>query len=280
MKLLPHSGLRRPGPSRPLPTLLAALALAAPALAAITPVTGYEILADGSIVDSIRPLRREFVGNLGRPFSRSLLLEDVRRFQELGTVSMVRTAQKPYKKGRKLLYRVEANPAIRSLVLEGVSQLDPAEILARFRSRPGQILDYTRLFADLNTIPALYLERRGIMYVDVTDLKDVRVHDGTVTVRVKEFRMGNLAIQGVTGALADLVRRSFQVKKGELIHRDRLLASLCDIFQLSMVRDLDWYPRFDREAGTVKIVLVITPAGSVQAAGGDSGRAVHSGGGD
>ena len=116
------------------------------------------------------------------------------------------------------MYRIEANPADSvSSKLSGVTQFDTAEILSTFKSKPGQILDYTRLFNDVNTIPDAYLSRKGIMYADVTDLKDVTVHDGNVAVQVREFHLGDVVIEGVKGATADAIRRTFKIPAGELI---------------------------------------------------------------
>ncbi|MBI4860836.1 MAG: hypothetical protein HY815_11340 [Candidatus Riflebacteria bacterium] len=228
-------------------------------MAAPTAITGYEIVADPALISGIKPLKPKFVANVGKPYSRTLLLEDVRRFQMLGTVGMVRAGEQSFKQGKKLLYRVEANPAIRSITLSGVSLFKPEEILKRFQTRPQQILDYNRLFADINAIPDYYMEKKGIMYADVTDLKDVAVRDGHVKIHVREFKMGDLVVKGVKGPEADLIRKSFKVKKGSVINRATLLASLHDIFQLSTVKDLDWYPRFDRERATVSMILQVTP---------------------
>jgi len=243
-----------------------------PALASVIKVTGYEIVADRALLDRIKPLKPQFLANLGKPYSRSLLLEDVRRFQLLGNVGMVRTARKPYKSGQKLLYRVEANPKIRSIRLVGVTCFSADEVLGRFTSKPGQILDYTRLFTDINTIPSIYLEKKGIMYADVIDQKDVAIRDGHVTITVREFKMGDLVIKGVKGAEADLVRRTFQVRKGQPIHRNKLLSSLCDIYQLSTVKDLDWYPRFDKPKAVVTMVLHVIPADRTREFTGIRGR--------
>ena len=72
------------------------------ALALAPNVTGYEIAADPQLIPAIKPLKPKFLANLGKPLSRKLLLEDVRRFQLLGTVGMVRTGQ------RRLQEREEA----------------------------------------------------------------------------------------------------------------------------------------------------------------------------
>jgi len=254
---------------------IALLLCVAPTLveASTAKITGYEIVADRTIIEGIKPLKPQFLSNLGKPYTRQLLLDDVRRFQLIGTVGMVRTAQRPFKNGRKLMYRVESNPVIKSITFMGLTQFKPAEVTARFCSSPGKILDYTKLFADINTIPSMYLEKKGIMYADVTDLKDVAIRDGHVTITIREFKMGDLVIQGVKGPEADLVRRAFKLKKGDPIRRSALLASLCDIFQLSTVKDLDWYPRFNKERTSVSLVLQVVPAGSMRADSGARTRA-------
>jgi hypothetical protein len=228
---------------------------------AITPnVTGYEIAVDPALVQAIKPLKPKFLKNLGKPLTRKLLLEDVKRFQLLGTVGMVRTGQEDYKNGKKLLYKIEANPPIRSLALTGVTQFEPAELLKGFKSKEGQLLDYTRLYSDVNTIPDAYLNQKGIMYADVTDHKDVTVKDGHVSIHVREFKLADLVIEGATEALEKNIRRTFKLASGDPIHRDALLGSLCNIYPLEDIKDLDWFPKFDREKCTVSIVLAVTPA--------------------
>jgi hemolysin activation/secretion protein len=233
--------------------------------AAVPTITGYELVADPAVEAQVAGLKDQLMKNVGQPFARARVEADVKLFQDLGTVAMVRTAQRPYKGGTKLCYRVEANPVIREIRLEGLTVLDPAELVGTFQSRAGQVLDYTVLYSDLNRIPERCLAEKGVMYVDVIDPKDVTVEDGVVTARVREFTMGELTIEGCSGAHAQLVRRTFQPVAGKPILRRALLASLCDIYQLSTVKDLDWNPKFDRENNRVNINLMVTPADETQA---------------
>lgn len=236
------------------------LLLTAPGLAGAgaSRITGYEIVADPTIASVVARLKAAFLANVGKPLTSKVREADVKRLQDLGQVAMVRTGTRPYKEGAKLLYKVEANPVIRAIELEGLTLLPADEVLAEFASRPGQVLDYTRLFADLNKIPELVLSRRGVMYTDVIGAADVAVEAGRVKVAVREFTMGDLVLRGVSGAKADLVRRAFRVKRGQPVVRTQLLTSLCDIYQLSMVQDVNWHPRFDKAAGTVHMVLDVT----------------------
>lgn len=258
---------------------LAALALliAAPVLAGAgaSRITGYEIVADPAIANLVAPLRSAFLANVGKPLTRDVQAADVRRLQDLGQVAMVRTGTRPYKEGAKLLYKVEANPVIKSITLDGLTQLPACDVIKDFASKPGQVLDYTKLYADLNRIPEMVLAKKGVMYTDVVGAKDVTVTDGHVTVAVREFTMGDLVLKGVAGAEADLVRRSFRVRRGQPVVRTQLLTSLCDIYQLSMVEDVEWHPRFDRGAGRVDMVLEVTrkgtPAQAVSAGTGEGG---------
>lgn len=267
-----------------LAALLLAGAIAAPVLvvpawagAGASRITGYEIVADPAIASLVAPLKPIFLANVGKPLTPDVQKADVRRLQDLGQVAMVRTGVRPYKEGQKLLYKVEANPVIRSIELDGLTLLPADEVLKEFTSKPGQVLDYTKLFTDLNKIPELVLSKKGIMYTDVIGARDVQVTDGNVKVTVREFAMGDLVLKGVSGAEADLVRRAFRVKRGQPVVRTQLLTSLCDIFQLSMVEDVDWHPKFDREAGRVDMVLEVTRKEAEQAVSAGQGS---EGGGD
>lgn len=255
--------------------LVLSLALATPALAVTSriTITGYEVVADPAIASSVAPLKADMTKNVGKLLSRDIQLADVKRFQDLGTVANVKTGTRHYKDGVKLCYKVEANPKIQSIAIEGLESLDQGEVLAEFSSKPGQVLDYARLYADLNRIPALVLERKGVMYVDVLDQRDVQVDQGRIVIHVREFTMGDLVVRGVAGAEAELVRRAFRPRRGRPIVRAELLGSLCDIYQLSTVKDVDWQPKFDREAGRVSIVLEVTPKNLEHARAGDAGEA-------
>lgn len=242
--------------------LLAVMTAPAFAGADASLITGYEIVADPAIASVVAPLKSQFMANVGKPLTREVTKADVKRLQNLGQVAMVRTGTRPYKDGAKLCYKVEANPVVKAIELEGLTLLAADDVLAEFATKPGQILDYTKLYADLNRIPELVLSRKGVMYTDVIAAKDVSVQDGVVKVAVREFTMGNLVLKGISGAEADLVRRSFRVKKGEPVVRSQLLTSLCDIYQLSMIQDVDWHPEFDKEAGRVDMVLEVTRKGA------------------
>lgn len=242
-----------------VPTLVLAAALPALAVTSRPMITGYEIVADPAIAAKVAPLKAELTRNIGKPLSRAIQMADVKRLQDLGTVANVQVGTRAYKDGTKLCYKVEANPKVRSIAIEGLTALDADEVLAEFRTKPGQVLDYAQLFADLNRISQLVLERTGVMYVDVVDKNDVKVTDGDVVIAVKEFTLGDLVVKGVQGPEAELVKRAFKPRRGKPVKRAELLASLCDIYQLSLVKDVDWQARFDREAGKVHIVLNVTP---------------------
>jgi outer membrane protein assembly factor BamA len=206
-------------------------------------ITGYEIVADQNLVNDIKQLRLS--NNIGKEFSRKILLDDIRKIQDIGTVGMVRTEQKRYKNGIKLCYRVESNPRIKSIIIDGASlHIDI------FNSHIGEILDYKKLYADINKISQLYMSK-GIMYADVVDKKDVSLHGGDIRILVTEFRMGRLIIQGASSKL----RTKFKIKSGDFIYRKLLLDSLCEALDLPGVKDIDWKPVFGTK--TVDILLMV-----------------------
>lgn len=245
--------------------LIISAAIVAPALAGAgaSRITGYEIVADPAIAGLVAPLKAQFLANVGKPLTRDVQTADVKRLQDLGQVAMVRAGTRPYKDGEKLCYKVEANPVIKAIEIDGLTHLDATDVLAEFKSQPGQVLDYAKLFSDLNKIPEMVLSQKGVMYTDVIDAKDVTVTDGVVKVAVREFTMGSLVLKGISGAEAELVRRTFRCKRGEAVVRSQLMTSLCDIYQLSMVEDVEWHPQFDRANGKVNMVLEVTRKGAV-----------------
>src|SRR4051794_34471766 len=86
-------------------------------------ITGYEIVADPAIATLVAPLKSQFLQNVGKPLTRDVQTADVKRLQDLGQVAMVRTGTRPYKDGAKLCYKVEANPVIKAIELDGLTLL-------------------------------------------------------------------------------------------------------------------------------------------------------------
>jgi outer membrane protein assembly factor BamA len=226
---------------------------------AVPAVTGYQVVADRPILEQVRML--DLDKNVGKPLTRKRVLDDVRRIQMLGTVARVHVGYSNHGGGKKVLLKVDANPVVKKIVLEGVTAVPPAEILARFRQKTGQILNYRTLFRDLNQVSDVYA-RRGILWADVLGPRDVRFVGGEVRVKVREFRLGDVVVRGVSGGLKELVKGSLQIKRGELVRKEKLLTSLFSVYQQSFVKDVDWRPVFDKERTRVTLVLDIKKAGS------------------
>lgn len=239
------------------------IALAVPTLGLAAPrITGYEVVADRPVLEQVRQLELE--GSVGHALTRSRIRSDIRRIQLLGTVARVHVGTRDHGGGKKVLYKVDANPVIGRIVLEGVTAVPAREIFAAFHTKPGQVLDYRKLYRDLNKVPEVYA-RHGLLWADVMGPSDVRVKGGEVRIRVREFKLGRVVIRGIDGGLREMVRGSIQLRPGQMVPRSKLLSSLHAIYQTSFIRDVRWKPLFDKERTRVTLVLDIEGEGSTRA---------------
>jgi len=219
-------------------------------------VTGMEVVVDPPIADAVRTLHLQ--DRIGSSYSREEMVADVKRLQDLGLVSRVLTDVEDHEGGKKLFFKVEANPRVESIEVVGNELIPTHTLLAKFETRPGTILDYRRLYEDVNRIAQVYLEH-GLMYAQVSRHSDVKIDGGQIRIQVEEYRMGQIEMSGIRPEEARIVRRELKLKAGEPVEKNRLLASLHDVYRLPFISNVEFTPRFDREHKCVNLLLEITP---------------------
>lgn len=219
-------------------------------------VAGFEV--QGS--PEIRRLA-ESVGlerDLGRPLTDEVVLRGVERLKKLGRAAAVKVDFRKTRAGTWICYRVRENPKIESIEFRGNRLVSSTELAKELAIRPGEILDFDVLYREVNRIPAIYLEKKGILYSGVLSPAAVTVDGGKVTVEVQEFKLRGLEVRGVRGRLKDAVLASLPLRRGQALRRADLLGGLFNVYQLPQVRDVQYHPRFDREKGEITLVLNLT----------------------
>ncbi len=246
----------------------ASIAVACPGAEALTRVAGVEVRGSAAIRQSAMKLG--FARELGQSLTDQVVARGVERLKRIGRAAGVRVDFRETPSGTWICYEVRENPAIESIEFQGNTAISDAELLKDFAVKPGEVLDWDRLYKEVNRIPEIYLARKGVLYAGVLSPLAVQANGGKVSIYVQEFRLRRLEVKGVRGHLRDAVLASLPLRRGQVLRRQDLLGGLFNAYQLPGIQDIEYSPKFDREHGEITLVLNLTEAG--QPAASPAGR--------
>ena len=226
---------------------------------AVARVAGVEV--QGSEAIRRAALQMGLERELGQPLTDQAIHRSVEKLKRIGRAAGVKGDFQQTPAGTWVTYRVRENPAVESIEVLGNSVISDTELRQDFAVKPGEVLDWDRLYREVNRIPEIYLARKGVLYAGVLSPLAVQANGGKVTIYVQEFRLKRLEVQGVRGHLKDAVLASLSLRRGQVLRRQDLLGGLFNAYQLPGIQDIEYNPKFDREHGEFTLVLNLTEAG-------------------
>jgi len=156
-------------------------------------VENNKAISDSTVLSKIKTKE-------GESFSQELLNEDLKRLYALGFFEDVSIDIEDYEDGIKVTFIVKEKPLVEDISFSGNKIIKTAKLLAKMKTKPGDLLDESRLFRDINGLKDLY-ESRGYFQVDITYKTQInkRLNTARLTIMIREeerVRIKKIYIQG------------------------------------------------------------------------------------
>lgn len=198
---------------------LMALALAAVIVLAVSGVASaqsYGRLA-GIEIEGNKKLDTEFIKGLipltiGSELTQEGLDKAFKALQDSGYFADMGARSQVFLGGIKLIISVVEFPDLKAIEVSGNTLMSEAELLSRMKSVVGKIINIKNLRADLDGIIENYKEKGFVASLD----PEIGM-DGVVKVRVIEWKVGSILIEGNDKTKDNIIRRNIRLAAGDFI---------------------------------------------------------------
>lgn len=214
-----------------LPVLAAVCA--APSECAAVPVT-FVGVSGNSQIDSNYIL--SVVGTkAGDELDRETLQKDVEAIYNQGFFSFVDVDLAQESGGAAVMFSVQENPIIESIVFEGNTVYSAESLMNDVFSQEGTVFNRVFFRNDLDRVQDRY-HKDGYVMVRVSDVK---IDGGNIRVTILEPRVGHVIIQGNTRTKTNVIRREIKLKEGDLFNVTRFRYQLGKLQGLGYFEDVN-----------------------------------------
>ena len=264
--------------SRLLAALALSLALAAPSRAQDLSGTGLprvdEVRIEGTQVLKPKAIKKVLKTHTrpslafwsqGPLFRQDFLRSDIEIIRQFAAqhgflearVSGV-TEPVPNKNLVKVIYHVEEGRRtyVDSLLVRGAHVLPEAAIEKTVLTKVGEPFNPDRLNQDRQALTALYADHGYFPYLTAswTRLDTVSVSVHLDVVEGPSYRVGSIAVEGVTDVDSNVVRRELLLAPGDPFHRDRMTRSIERLYDTGLFQLVDFVPeQIDTNAARVSV---------------------------
>jgi len=180
--------------------------------------------------------------------SRTDMLRELERLQSHPQVSDCRAEWR----GEELSFFVRLNPVLRSIRLQGVTQMNPGLLLAELQADTGKIIDSRQSAERLEDILRAYREHgnplAGIESVNLDS-------NGQMTIQIDEGAIQNLRIDGNKKIGRRRILRDFSLKVGAALDRRAMTDGIAELYGSGLFNSV----RATCVGGVVNIKVVESP---------------------
>ncbi len=141
---------------------------------------------------------------------------DIENIYSLGFFKSVNVALKSEKQGQVLIYKLEENPLIEKIVIEGISAKDDNFFLDAMNTRPLTVLSYKVIDEDIKRINKKLIDY-GYSLNRVRNV-DFLTTSNIVLLSIKETKINNVFINGNQRFADNLITREMSARKGRVFN--------------------------------------------------------------
>lgn len=212
-------------------------------------IRGNDSVSDTEILDAIEV-------KVGDQLSENEAKNRVSAVLENGKLSNAVPRLEPTAGGRKLVVTVQEHPTVKGYEFSGNTVLSSQELEDIVSLEAGQVLDTNVLDKDLSAILEEY-EKRGY----VVELSDVSVtSDNVVAVRLVEYRIGDIIIEGNQKTRDEVIERELDLKPGDLVNLSQIKSCASRLFGLGIFNEVVPTLEPTHDEGVVDLKLQLTEA--------------------
>ncbi len=207
---------------------------------------------------------------VGEILSTEKLEEDLQRIFDLGYFSKdVKASLAEYEGGARVTFRVEENPVVNDILVEGNSSVTDQDVLDMIKTTPNTILNNNTLRGDIETIEKQYHDT-GFLAARVIDAK--MDQDNNLIIMISEGIIQAINISYVTKNDDDpeqidtlesgktkpyVITREMKVKPGDTYNTNRISKDLQRIYNLGFFEDVHTRVEPGDQPGYIVLIIEV-----------------------
>ncbi|MBU0629319.1 MAG: BamA/TamA family outer membrane protein [Candidatus Margulisbacteria bacterium] len=234
-------------------TILSGGLLAAPKKAAevelVPLITAIEVRGNSAVPE--KEIVDVIFSRVGNTITDDKIRGDLKAIYTLGYFADVSSSFEAFAGGSKVIFNVVENPKINTIVIEGNSVYSTAELQAKIKTKPGNLLNFKGLQDDIAMINELY-KKDGYMLSRIADV-DTDKKTGTLTFKIVEGRLESIVLAGNDSTKDYVILREFKSLPGTVLNEVQLKKDLRNVFNLGFFSEIT--PNF--EPGSTKDNIVL-----------------------
>lgn len=198
----------------------------------------------------------------------------VQRIKSMGVFQSVTTSWQGKRSGaRTLTVTTVENPKIGKVRIEGAKTVTPDILLAAVKSKSGEIFNRNLLRSDIDAI-RIELRKRGYLYSSVYDTSAVVKDGDDLVFSISEGNIEDITISGNVRTQPYVILREMNLRAGDPIVQDTLMADLRRIYNTNFFDDVhpEFLPGSSPRSQRLQLAVTERPAGTLSFGGGYGDR--------
>ncbi len=191
-----------------MPAINRAYAESAPQVKLVE-ISGNKKISDGTIFSKIQ-------SQVGSPFSKNLVQEDIKRLYKIGYFDDIRVEIDTFEGGVKLIFIFIEKPTIVSLDFQGNKEYDADDLKEKITLTSGAIANLSLITDNVQKI-TLYYQSEGYWLVKVVPIiREISEHAVALTFQIEEgpkVIIKDIIIEGNNSIATKKIKKAMQTKK-------------------------------------------------------------------
>lgn len=192
----------------------------------------------------------------GELLDEEKLKNDMQKLYDTGYFQDVKISFEVYNAGLKAIFELSEYPIVKDIIIKGNESYSDQELMKELKLVKGEILNHNAILESRKAIERLYQEAGYVLAV----FKDIDIDDnGVVTFEINEGYLNELIIEGNEKTKDFVIRREFDIKKGDVINVKELQEYFRQLIRLNYFEDINpKLERVDFEKNTANVILEVT----------------------
>ncbi|TDX48803.1 BamA/OMP85 family outer membrane protein [Orenia marismortui] len=196
-------------------------------------VSGNKAIEEQRILDQVKT-------KVGNEISNEQLREDMKAIYNLGYFSNIQILFKNYKSGVQVVFKVDENPILTKIVIEGNKEVSNDELKALLTVKTGKILNFKDLNQDREAINKYYYDQGFVL----GRIVDVKMEEDKLNIIIDEGRLNKIRINPEDDTKDYVIRRQLSMKEGEVFNINDVRKDISKLQRLKYFEEIK--PEFEQ----------------------------------
>jgi outer membrane protein insertion porin family len=218
-----------------------------PLTVAVIDVAGNALVPTETILKVIRQTQ------VGDPVDPKKIEADIKSIFELGYFTSVDWKMEKVIGGIKVTFMVIENPPLKEIKIEGLTKIDPQELIDQWPIKPGEVISMNALLKGLENAIKYSQEKGFLIQPDLT--KSTVSPEGVVTFYFMEMKLAGIKVNGLKKTKESVVRHKLTAAEGEIIDLKQFNEDLQELYRMGLFDDI--IPTIEEGPNPDELYLVV-----------------------